>query len=322
MATIKKKMLPVIIFSLIIIISIIIVVYNTVITKTPYDNVKIEDFDNYKTDLYDVEQDILNYILENTDINKDMVKNVEYIHFSDQYNYRSTLKIELDDNFDSISDSEKQSKANAIRALLFHTWTGESKILKIKNSYYCLKFRFVEKVQLVTNNHKSESDESIDNDIDKINSINTKEIQNEMKKKGFYQNVTGTFLEEQAEYKRKKAIKDSNSIANSTTNSNNTNTTLDNPEDKISLSISPSKFSMHEKYADTTVYVHNNSNKDIAYIEVDIFIKDKNGKIVKSDWTNDSSTIKSGASQQIDTTLKDVYDGYTVDVKLRKVRFE
>lgn len=52
------------------------------------------------------------------------------------------------------------------------------------------------------------------------------------------------------------------------------------------------------------------------------FTKDKNGKIVKSDWTNDSSTIKSGTSQQVDTMLKDVNDGYTVDVRLRKVRFK
>lgn len=136
-----------------------------------------------------------------------------------------------------------------------------------------------------------------------------------------YDDMTNTF--EQAEHKKQKETKvNNNSTINSTTNSNNTNTTLDNPEDKISLSISPNKFSTHEKYANTTIYVQNNSNKDIAYIRVDIFIKDKNGKIVKSDWTNDSSTIKSGASQQIDTMLKDVYSGYTVEVKLKKVRFE
>lgn len=333
----KGKPLFVVIVSLIIIVfifsTIFIISKNTdinanisnssnAINKTPYDDIKIEDFDDYKTDLYDVEQDILNYILEKNDIDKDMIKNVEYLFYDKECKYRPTLKIELDDSFDSNSDSDKLTKVNEIYE--FIATTKSYRIEDNELSSLCsLKFRRVDKVLLVTSQHKYKNGGLIDDnyisdtynpqeyeykELLKEKGLDIEEIEKEMMDKGFCQVST-------------KKIRN-NSTTNSTNSSNNTNTTLDNPEDKISLSISPSKFSMHEKYADTTVYVHNNSNKDIAYIEVDIFIKDKNGKIVKSDWTNDSSTIKSDASQQIDTTLKDVYDGYTVDVKLRKVRFE
>lgn len=309
--------------------------------KTPYDNIEIKDFDDYKTDLYDVEQDILNYILEKNDIDKDMVKNVEYLFYDKECKYRPTLKIELDDSFDSNSDLDKLTKVNGIYQFLCTTKSYRIEDKEKELSSYCsLKFRKVQTVLLVTSQHKYESgagsfssdirayyDGLIDDNyiLDTYNKdhkeykellkekgLDIQEIEKEMIDKGFCQ-VSTTKISNNS---------NSNSTTNSTNSSNNTNTTLDNPEDKISLSISPSKFLMHENYADATVFVHNNSNKDIAYIEVDIFIKDKNGKIVKSDWTNDSSTIKSGASQQIDTILKDVNDGYTVDVKLRKVRFK
>lgn len=107
----------------------------------------------------------------------------------------------------------------------------------------------------------------------------------------------------------------------SSSNSSSKSTTT-KPEDKIKLSISPSSISVAKDYEDAVIYVQNNSNKDISYIRVDIFIKDKNGKIVQSDWTNDSSTIKSGASQKIKKTLQDVRSGNTVEVKLNKVTFK
>ena len=339
----KKKLLPVIIISILLIITIIFSIKitikdsnNMLASKKTYGNIKIDDFDNNRTNLYDVEQDILNYILEKNDIDKNMVKNVEYLFYNKECKYKPTLKIELDDSFDSNSDLDKLTKVNGIYQFLCTTKSYRIKDKeKELSSYYNLKFRKVETVLLVTSQHKYESGCSFSRDIErdydgliddnyildtyntdhkeykellKENGLDIEEIEKEMINKNFYEVETKV---------------NNNSITNSTTNSsNNTNTTLDNPEDKISLSISPSKFSMHENYADATVFVHNNSNKDIAYIEVDIFIKDKNGKIVKSDWTNDPSTIKSGASQQIDTILKDVNDGYTVDVKLRKVRFK
>ena len=104
--------------------------------------------------------------------------------------------------------------------------------------------------------------------------------------------------------------------------SSSSKSTTTKPEDKIKLSISPSSISVTKDYEDAVIYVQNNSNKDISYIRVDIFIKDKNGKIVQSDWTNDSSTIKSGASQKIKKTLQDVRSGNTVEVKLNKVTFK
>ena len=104
--------------------------------------------------------------------------------------------------------------------------------------------------------------------------------------------------------------------------SSSSKSTTTKPEDKIKLSISPSSISVAKDYEDAVIYVQNNSNKDISYIRVDIFIKDKNGKIIQSDWTNDSSTIKSGASQKIKKTLQDVRSGNTVEVKLNKVTFK
>ena len=104
--------------------------------------------------------------------------------------------------------------------------------------------------------------------------------------------------------------------------SSSSKSTTTKPEDKIKLSISPSSISVAKDYEDAVIYVQNNSNKDISYIRVDIFIKDKNGKIVQSDWTNDSSTIKSGASQKIKKTLQNVRSGNTVEVKLNKVTFK
>lgn len=104
--------------------------------------------------------------------------------------------------------------------------------------------------------------------------------------------------------------------------SSSSKSTTTKPEDKIKLSISPSSISVAKDYEDAVIYVQNNSNKDISYIRVDIFIKDKNGNIVQSDWTNDSSTIKSGASQKIKKTLQDVRSGNTVEVKLNKVTFK
>lgn len=90
----------------------------------------------------------------------------------------------------------------------------------------------------------------------------------------------------------------------SSKSSSSSKSTTTKPEDKIKPSISPSSISVAKDYEDAVIYVQNNSNKDISYIRVDIFIKDKNGKIVQSDWTNDSSTIKSGASQKIKKTFK------------------
>lgn len=112
------------------------------------------------------------------------------------------------------------------------------------------------------------------------------------------------------------------SSKSSSSSSSSSKSTTTKPEDKIKLSISPSSISVAKDYEDAVIYVQNNSNKDISYIRVDIFIKDKNGKIVQSDWTNDSSTIKSGASQKIKKTLQDVRSGNTVEVKLNKVTFK
>ena len=102
----KKKLLPVIIISILLIITIIFSIKitikdsnNMLTSKKTYGNIKIDDFDNNRTNLYDVEQDILNYILEKNDIDKNMVKNVEYLFYNKECKYKPTLKIELDEYF-------------------------------------------------------------------------------------------------------------------------------------------------------------------------------------------------------------------------------
>ena len=127
------------------------------------------------------------------------------------------------------------------------------------------------------------------------------------------------YQKEQEEKAKYSSLGIGSSKSSSSSSSKGTTT---KPEDKIKLSISPSSISVAKDYEDAVIYVQNNSNKDISYIRVDIFIKDKNGKIIQSDWTNDSSTIKSGASQKIKKTLQDVRSGNTVEVKLNKVTFK
>lgn len=52
-------------------------------------------------------------------------------------------------------------------------------------------------------------------------------------------------------------------------------------------------------YVDVNVTVTNEGESSISYIKINLYFKDESGQIVKSDWTNDNSVIKPGASQII-----------------------
>lgn len=57
--------------------------------------------------------------------------------------------------------------------------------------------------------------------------------------------------------------------------------------------------SYSSEYLDIETTIKNNSSKDISYIKINLYFRDKNDNIIKSDWTNDSATIKPGSSQII-----------------------
>lgn len=53
------------------------------------------------------------------------------------------------------------------------------------------------------------------------------------------------------------------------------------------------------KYLDVNTTIKNDSNQTIRYIKLNLYFKDENGNIVKSDWTNDNSLILPNASQVV-----------------------
>ncbi len=76
----------------------------------------------------------------------------------------------------------------------------------------------------------------------------------------------------------------------------------------------------YSNYDTIGITVKNNSNKNIHYIKVNLFIKDSSGNIINSDWTNDSSTIKPGATQKLTKMVEKGYDD--VSVEIADIRFQ
>ena len=57
--------------------------------------------------------------------------------------------------------------------------------------------------------------------------------------------------------------------------------------------------SISENYNEVQVTVKNNGSKNITYVKIGIDFMNESKDIVQSDWTNDSSVIKPGATQTI-----------------------
>jgi len=73
-------------------------------------------------------------------------------------------------------------------------------------------------------------------------------------------------------------------------------------------------------YVDIKVTVTNNGERTVNYIKINLFYKDSAGKIIRSEWTNDSSAIKPGASQVITKMTKD--DGwYSVEAEIADISY-
>ena len=87
------------------------------------------------------------------------------------------------------------------------------------------------------------------------------------------------------------------------------------------VEISSLNYSYRSKYTDVNTTIKNNSDKNIQYIKINLYFKDGNGDIVKSEWTNDSSTIKPGASQTISKmTNKEGWE--VVSAEIDEVKFK
>ncbi|GKX65808.1 hypothetical protein [Inconstantimicrobium mannanitabidum] len=57
-------------------------------------------------------------------------------------------------------------------------------------------------------------------------------------------------------------------------------------------------------YYNVVIGLKNNSSDTINYVKVNMFFKDINGNIIKSDWTNDDSPILGGAIQKLEKFCK------------------
>lgn len=91
---------------------------------------------------------------------------------------------------------------------------------------------------------------------------------------------------------------------------------IDNPVKITDVDV---KYKSGYYYVTTTIL--NNTNRNIDYVKINLYYKDEDGNIIKSEWTNDSATIKPGASQKIEKMTKD--DGWTtVSCEIDEVSYE
>lgn len=115
--------------------------------------------------------------------------------------------------------------------------------------------------------------------------------------------------------------KTNTNLTNNNINTTNNNTTkIDNPKSYVFVSCND----LHSRAGikEINISVKNDSDRDIRYIKVNLFEKDKNGKIIKSDWANDNSIIKVGARQEIKTYFDFSSSESTLDVELDEVNFK
>ena len=109
-------------------------------------------------------------------------------------------------------------------------------------------------------------------------------------------------------------------LTNNINTTNNNTTQIDNPKSYVFVSTSD----LHGQAGikEISVSVKNDSDRDIRYIRVNLFEKDKNGKTIKSDYANDISVIKVGARQKIKTYFDFSSSESTLEVELDEVDFK
>lgn len=72
--------------------------------------------------------------------------------------------------------------------------------------------------------------------------------------------------------------------------------------------------SISSSYREVHIIVKNDSKRDINYVKVNLYFYDTDGKIIKSDWTSDSSCIKPGATQQIDKMVNKGWNTFKAEL--------
>lgn len=89
--------------------------------------------------------------------------------------------------------------------------------------------------------------------------------------------------------------------------------------DEIEIVEQNLKIRSSRNYFDYEVTVKNNSKETLSYIEVNIYLKDSDGNIIHSDWTNWSGTLPPGASTTLDTIIDYVENVTYYSVSVTKV---
>lgn len=86
-----------------------------------------------------------------------------------------------------------------------------------------------------------------------------------------------------------------------------------NTVEVVSVDIQEGEYGGYDNIVTT---VKNNGTTTINYVELDLFYKDENKTIVKSEWTNDNAKLKPGATQKIEKMTKkdDSWKYVTVEV--------
>ena len=101
-----------------------------------------------------------------------------------------------------------------------------------------------------------------------------------------------------------------------------TKTEIKSENPKSQISISTSALKSHSAGTDKlSIYVYNDSDKDISYIKINLYEK-KNGKIIHSDWTNDASIIKAGAKQTIEKYITYETNDSELEAEIEEVTFK
>lgn len=79
---------------------------------------------------------------------------------------------------------------------------------------------------------------------------------------------------------------------------------------------------LNSNYRDIDITFTNTGSRDLEYVKFNIFYKDSQGNIVKSEWTNDSATVKPGASQVVSKMTEKSSTWDNVSVELAEVRYK
>lgn len=257
------------------------------------------------------EKQVFEYALGKTAINKNIVKSVKW-QASEKVSNDFKLVVEVDNSFDELAESDKFNilhtldKILTIDGILLKDGSLNKVGLKYNEEIYFLyDVRLFHEIIFTTEQHQygyekvSNKNYIDEKEINFTDEFNIEEIKDEMISLGLLVNpVSQTKNDTKSQTKTK----------------------TESAESHISVSVSgaTSHFAQSEEIS---VNVYNNSDYDIEYIRINLYEK-YNGKIVSSDWTNDSSIIKAGAKQVISTYYDFSYADSELEAEVDDVTFK